>query len=83
MFILTIMFNFRLDEHNRKFGHFINNKWVHPDGRKTYATTTPATGHVLASTAQGTSEDVDQGESDISSTNSSLERDRERFEFHF
>ena len=38
---------------------FINNEWVHPEGRKTYETRSPATGKVLAGTTQGTGEDVD------------------------
>jgi aldehyde dehydrogenase (NAD+) len=42
-----------LDDHNRKFGHFINNEWVHPEGRKSYATSSPADGKVLAETVQG------------------------------
>ena len=25
-----------LDDHNRSFGHFINNAWVKPENRKTY-----------------------------------------------
>jgi hypothetical protein len=33
-----------LDDHDRKFGHFIDNKWVSPEGRKTYETKCPATG---------------------------------------
>ena len=49
-----------LDDHNRKFGLFINNEWVHPEGRKTYETKSPATGAVLSGTTQGNSEDVDQ-----------------------
>ena len=52
---------FRINDHGKKFGHFINNKWVHHDGRKTYETTAPATGQVLASTVQGTADDVNQG----------------------
>ena len=48
-----------LEDHNRKFGLFINNAWQHPDGRKTYETRSPATGAVLAATTQGTAEDVD------------------------
>ncbi|KAL5479194.1 hypothetical protein EMCRGX_G022685 [Ephydatia muelleri] len=48
-----------LDDHKREFGHFINNQWVKPEGRKTYDTTSPATGEKLASTVQGNSEDVD------------------------
>jgi len=49
-----------LDDHNRKFGLFINNEWVHPEGRKTYETKSPATGAVLSATTQGNSEDVDK-----------------------
>ncbi|XP_069173387.1 aldehyde dehydrogenase family 16 member A1-like [Procambarus clarkii] len=49
-----------LDDHGRKFGHFINNTWVHPDDRKTYETKDPCSGSVLASTIQGTQEDVNQ-----------------------
>ena len=41
-----------LEDHNRNFGHFINNKWVNPEGRKSYETKSPATGSVLASTTQ-------------------------------
>ncbi|KAK2163921.1 hypothetical protein LSH36_72g06038 [Paralvinella palmiformis] len=49
-----------LDDHDHRFGHFINNKWIHPEGRKTYETKNPATGQLLASTLQGTDEDVNQ-----------------------
>ncbi|XP_060561451.1 LOW QUALITY PROTEIN: aldehyde dehydrogenase family 16 member A1-like [Ruditapes philippinarum] len=48
-----------LDDHERSFGHFIDGKWVKPEGRKTYQTKNPATGQTLASTLQGTKEDVD------------------------
>ncbi|XP_023342279.1 aldehyde dehydrogenase family 16 member A1 isoform X3 [Eurytemora carolleeae] len=48
-----------LDEHDRKFGLFINNTWVHPEGRNLYATKNPSNGKTLASTTQGTAEDVD------------------------
>ena len=48
-----------LDDHGRNFGHFIDNKWVNPEGRKSYETSNPATGKVLAKTVQGTAEDVD------------------------
>ena len=47
-----------LEAHDRSFGHFINNKWHKPDGRKTYETKNPANDTVLASTIQGTEEDV-------------------------
>ena len=33
-----------LDDHGRSFGHFINGKWVKPEGRKVYETRSPATG---------------------------------------
>ncbi|KAK4321436.1 hypothetical protein Pmani_007756 [Petrolisthes manimaculis] len=49
-----------LDSHDGKFGHFINNKWVLPDDRCTYATRDPCTDRVLATTIQGTQQDVDQ-----------------------
>ena len=42
-----------LDEHGRKFGHFINNKWYRPEGRTSYTTKSPADGNVLADTIQG------------------------------
>jgi len=48
-----------LDDHDRAFGHFINNKWVKPDDRKTTDATAPYDGKKLASTLRGTSEDVD------------------------
>ena len=48
-----------LEDHGRSFGHFINNEWVRPEGRKTYDTKNPGTGETLATTVQGTQEDVD------------------------
>merc|ERR1719391_552629 len=49
-----------LDKHQRHFGLFINNEWVHPDGgRKTYETRSPGSGEELAATTQGTAEDVE------------------------
>ena len=49
-----------LDKHERNFGLFINNEWVHPEGgRKTYETRSPGSGEVLAATTQGTAEDVE------------------------
>ncbi|XP_063869013.1 aldehyde dehydrogenase family 16 member A1-like isoform X1 [Scylla paramamosain] len=48
-----------LNDHDRKFGHFINNKWVIPEGRQTFETKDPCGGNVLAATIQGTQEDVD------------------------
>lgn len=48
-----------LDDHGRAFGHFIDGKWVKPEGRKVYETKNPATGEKIASTTQGEKEDVD------------------------
>ncbi|XP_064627750.1 aldehyde dehydrogenase family 16 member A1-like [Lineus longissimus] len=48
-----------LESHGRKIGHFINGKFVNPEGRKTYETKAPATGEVLASTVQGDEADID------------------------
>ena len=46
-----------LDKHQRHFGLFINNEWVHPDGgRKTYETRSPGSGEVLAATTQARAE---------------------------
>ena len=42
-----------LDDHGRSFGHFINNTWVKPSGRKTYDSINPATGEKMATTIQG------------------------------
>lgn len=33
-----------LDDHGRAFGHFIDGKWIKPEGRKVYETQNPATG---------------------------------------
>lgn len=49
-----------LDEHGRDFGHFVNGKWVKPEGRKVYETRNPATGEKLASTMQGEQDDIDR-----------------------
>jgi len=48
-----------LAKHDHKLGHFINGSWTAPEGRKQYDTKCPATGDVLASTIQGTEEDVE------------------------
>ena len=48
-----------LEDHGRCFGHFIDNKWVRPDGeRKTVDSVSPADGKVMASTLQGNGDDV-------------------------
>ena len=35
-----------LEDHAKAFGHFIDGKWVKPEGRKVYETKNPATGKV-------------------------------------
>ena len=42
-----------LDEHDRKFGHFINNEWYKPEDRKFLESKSPADGKFLAKTIQG------------------------------
>ena len=49
-----------LDEHQRKFGQFINNQWVHVEGAATYPSIDPATGEQLAVTSQADQAVVDQ-----------------------
>lgn len=46
-------------DHGKKFGHFINNEFLNPDGQKLIDSIDPATSQVLAKTTQGTDEDVD------------------------
>src|SRR5688572_3042902 len=48
-----------LDEHNRKFGLFINNKFVDPKSKKFYTTNNPASGDPLAQVADAGKADVD------------------------
>ncbi len=48
-----------LDEHNRKFGLFINNEWVTPKGAKYYASHDPSSGELLAETVQAGQKEVD------------------------
>ncbi len=48
-----------LDEHDRKFKLFINNKWVAPSTRQYYDNFNPATGDRLAQTAQAGQADID------------------------
>eukprot|EP00794_Sanderia_malayensis_P012705 gene12705-14010_t len=45
--------------HGDALGHFINGKWVKPEGRKKYDSYSPATGEKIASTIQGEAEDID------------------------
>jgi aldehyde dehydrogenase (NAD+) len=48
-----------LDQHARRFGHFINGAWVQPSAGQYFDSTDPSTGEKLASIAQGSSADVD------------------------
>ncbi|XP_062994565.1 aldehyde dehydrogenase family 16 member A1 [Elgaria multicarinata webbii] len=48
-----------LESHGRSFGHFVDGKWLKPDGRETWTTKNPTTGEPLATTLQGSGEDVD------------------------
>jgi aldehyde dehydrogenase (NAD+) len=48
-----------LDEHNRKFGLFINNEWVTPKGAKYYPSYDPSNGELLAETTQAGQKEVD------------------------
>jgi len=48
-----------LAQHNSKFGHFINGKWVVPTKGKWFDTKNPATGEVLGKVSLGTKTDVD------------------------
>jgi aldehyde dehydrogenase (NAD+) len=48
-----------LDEHKRRFGHFINGTWAAPSSEEYFDTTDPSTGEKLARVAQGTSADVE------------------------
>src|SRR5581483_4355671 len=47
------------DHHERRFGHFINGKWLEPSAGKYFDTADPSTGKKLASVAQGSAADVD------------------------
>jgi aldehyde dehydrogenase (NAD+) len=48
-----------LAEHKHKFGLFINNQWVTPEGAEYYANYNPATGEKLADTVQAGQKEVD------------------------
>jgi aldehyde dehydrogenase (NAD+) len=48
-----------LDQHGRRFGHFINGTWIGPSAGKYFDTVDPSTGEMLASVAQGSAADVD------------------------
>jgi aldehyde dehydrogenase (NAD+) len=48
-----------LDQHDGRFGHFIDGAWRDSDAAARFDSREPATGRVLASVAQGESADVD------------------------
>ncbi|MDR5816673.1 aldehyde dehydrogenase family protein [Caballeronia sp. LZ033] len=48
-----------LDQHEGRFGHFINGAWRDSDAAERFDSREPATGHVLASVAQGEQADID------------------------
>src|SRR5438132_8056124 len=48
-----------LDQHSRRFGHFINGTWLEPSAGEYFDTTAPSTGDKLASVAQGSPADID------------------------
>jgi aldehyde dehydrogenase (NAD+) len=48
-----------LDDHDRKFGLFIDNSWVFPSDGSTYTSYNPANGEKLAETAQAGQAEVD------------------------
>jgi aldehyde dehydrogenase (NAD+) len=49
-----------LEGHGRRFGLFINNEWVHPEGTSCYTSYNPADGSTLAETVQAGEAEVDQ-----------------------
>jgi len=49
-----------LDDHERKFGLFINNQWLVPEGAGYHPSYNPATGELLAETVQAGQEEVDE-----------------------
>ncbi len=48
-----------LDQHSRRFGHFINGAWREPSAGQYFDTTDPSTGEKLASVAQGSPANID------------------------
>merc|ERR1719209_1210942 len=49
-----------LEDHDRAFGHFIDNEWYRPEERSTTNATSPCNGQLLATTIKGTTDDVDK-----------------------
>jgi aldehyde dehydrogenase (NAD+) len=48
-----------LDEHQRKFGHFINGEWLQPSEGAFFDSVDPATGEKIAAISQGSAADID------------------------
>src|ERR1700693_4504832 len=48
-----------LDQHSRRFGHFINGTWRGASAAEYFDPPDPSTGEKLASVAQGSSSDID------------------------
>jgi aldehyde dehydrogenase (NAD+) len=48
-----------IKDHDGRFGHFIDNQWVHPEGRKYSPCIAPKDYGHLADTIEGTAEDAD------------------------
>src|SRR5579863_3162916 len=48
-----------LDQHKRRFGHFINGSWLEPVAGQYFDTVDPSNGETLASVAQGSAADID------------------------
>jgi len=48
-----------LDQHKRRFGHFINGAWLEPAAGAYFDTFDPSNGEKLASVAQGSAADID------------------------
>ena len=67
-----------LDEHNRKFGLFINNEWVTPKGAKYYASHDPSNGELLAETVQAGQKEVDPAVAAARTAFEYLEQDSRR-----
>jgi len=49
-----------LDQHQRRFGHFVAGEWLAPAAGTYFDTTDPSTGEKLATVAQGSADDVDR-----------------------
>ncbi len=49
-----------LDDHDRRFGLFINNRWMTPENAEYFPSYNPATGEKLAETVQAGQKEVDQ-----------------------